>query len=487
MGLENNRDSRFENVCVPVLQEHIVGDFAVYVGMDIDEGVRQGAFDKVQLYKRERLLEVAHLEIKERDVKNLTRRDFLRFGVAAAAGVAGAVKFPMLGRRLALASPGSNFFTIALISDTQNYVDVTHRQPLNRDFFLSQTKYLADNMKDLNLAFVTHVGDVVQHGDGTNGMSGDSSYGAGAEWANARAAMDILAATGLPFGMSIGNHDYDNHNYVSGDLPLVSNVWWKKYFGSRSTYFAGKSWYGGASDNLTVNPGLSSYQTFSAYGRKFLHISLELEPGDKALAWAQRVIDSHPGCPTIVTTHSYLSAPHWGDDKLPLAEPAQRNHARFLINSPGGWNDATGIWNKLIAPNDQIFLVLCGHSYAHTNAHGASKGENIRIDNNKDGHPVYQVLSDYQGNTSLGSGGGDGWYRFMQFDMAKNIIHFATYNSYVGKYAGQKGTSTFDQPPAFSDFSLQMPVQVLKAPARADIASPRVLFSTASSLSATRI
>ncbi len=276
MGLENNRDSRFENVCVPVLQEHIVGDFAVYVGMDIDEGVRQGAFDKVQLYKRERLLEVAHLEIKERDVKNLTRRDFLRFGVAAAAGVAGAVKFPMLGRRLALASPGSNFFTIALISDTQNYVDVTHRQPLNRDFFLSQTKYLADNMKDLNLAFVTHVGDVVQHGDGTNGMSGDSSYGAGAEWANARAAMDILAATGLPFGMSIGNHDYDNHNYVSGDLPLVSNVWWKKYFGSRSTYFAGKSWYGGASDNLTVNPGLSSYQTFSAYGRKFLHISLEV-------------------------------------------------------------------------------------------------------------------------------------------------------------------------------------------------------------------
>lgn len=412
-------------------------------------------------------------------MKNLTRRDFLRFGAAGMAGVAGAVNFPMLGWGLPLASPNSNFFTIAVISDTQNYVDVSHQQPLNMTFFLSQTKYLADNMKELNLAFVTHVGDVVQHGDGTIGTSGDSSYGAGAEWINAKAAMDILDAVGVPFGMSIGNHDYDNFSYKSGNLPLVSNVWWKKFFGSNSKYFAGKSWYGGASDNLTANPGLSSYQTFSASGKRFLHISLELEPGDKALAWAQGVIDSHPGCPTIITTHSYLSPPRWGDDRLPLVEPAVRNAASYLVKSPGGWNDATGVWNKLIAPNDQIFLVLCGHSWTPTNANGVSKGENIRIDNNKAGHPVYQVLTDYQGNTSLGSGGGDGWYRFMQFDMDKNIIHFTTYDSYVKKYAGQNGTSTFDQPPGFSDFSLGMPVQVFKAHAQAENVSPKVLVSSA--------
>ena len=411
---------------------------------------------------------------KERTVKNLSRRDFLRFGAAGVAGIAGAVSFPMLGRGLPLASPGSDFFTIAVISDTQNYVDVTHRQPLNVNFFLSQTKYLADNMNTLNLAFATHVGDVVQHGDGTNGTAGDNSYGAGAEWDKARAAMDVLAATGLPFGMSIGNHDYDNFSYKSGRLPLASTVGWRKFFGSGSAYFAGKSWYGGASDNLAVNPGLSSCQTFAASGRKFLHISLELEPGDKAIAWAQGVIDSHPGSPTIITTHSYLSPPPWGDDKLPLVEPAPRNPARHLVASPAGWNDATSLWNKLIAPNDQVFLVLCGHSWTPANANGVSKGENIRIDNNKAGHPVYQVLTDYQGNTSLGSGGGDGWYRFMQFDMEKNSIHFTTRNSYANKYAGQDGASTFDQPPGFSDFSLDMPVQVLKAHVQADIVSPQV-------------
>ena len=410
--------------------------------------------------------ERTRLRIEERNVKNFSRRDFLKFGAAGTAGLATVLNFPMLGRRLALASPGSNFFTIAVISDTQNYVDVTHAQPLNENFFISQTKYLADHVNDLNLAFVTHVGDVVQHGDGTNGRPGDGSYGAGAEWDSAKKAMDILDATGVPFGMSIGNHDYDNFSYLSGKLPLVSNASWINHFGSGSKYFLGKPWYGGASDKLTCNPGLSSYQTFSVSGKKFLHISLEMEPGDNAIAWAQGVINSHPGYPTIVTTHSYEGPPAWGDNNLPLAEPAVRNVAGYLVNSPGGWNDATEVWNKLIATNDQIFMVLCGHSFTST-TDGVSKGENIRIDNNNAGHPVYQVLTDYQGNTTLGSGGGDGWYRFMQFDMDNNSIHFTSYNTYVNQYAGnsvdQSGLSTFGQPRGFSDFSLAMSVQVINA------------------------
>ena len=72
---------------------------------------------------------------KDINVKNLSRRNFLKFGAAGAAGVAAAVNFPILGRGLALASPDSDFFTIAVISDTQNYVDVNHPQPLNVNFF----------------------------------------------------------------------------------------------------------------------------------------------------------------------------------------------------------------------------------------------------------------------------------------------------------------------------------------------------------------
>jgi hypothetical protein len=447
-------------------------------------------------------------QVKGGKMKDLTRRAFLKFGAAGMAGVATAVGSPLLGGQSPLAGRDSGFFTIAVISDTQNYVDGTHPQPLNENFFLDQTTYLAENRRRLNLRFVTHVGDVVQHGDGS--MSNFlANYGTpqNIEWLNAMKAMDVLDATGVPFGMCIGNHDYNNMFYNAPEAypPLVSTPsWWKNYFGSGSKYFRGKPWYGGASDEVgyistgaggsgtgeyppagtRCNYGLSSYQFFSAGGKKFLHISLELEASDAAIAWAQRVIDSYPGYATIVTTHSYISPPAWGDDNplLDPSDPAQRNAPQWLIGSPNGYNDAQNVWTDLIAPNNQIFLVLCGHSWTSTESvlapsgevAGVSKGENVRIDNNNHGNPVYQVLTDYQGNTTLGSGGGDGWYRFMQFDVESKKIHFYTLNAYETIKTGQKvlagqtviysdTMSDFDQPQAFSDFSLAMPVQVLEA------------------------
>lgn len=353
-------------------------------------------------------------------------------------------------------------FTIAVIPDTQNYVDNNKTQPDSLNFYKAETSYLANHKHDLNLVFVTHVGDVVQHGDGTNGTPGNASWGAGAEWDRAKEAMDILADARIPFGMTIGNHDYDNYSYASR-TTLKSDVMWKKYFGSSSPFFEGKSWYGGASDGLAYSPGISSYQTFCAGGKPFLHISLEMEAGDDALAWAQGVIDSHKGYATIVTTHEYLNPPSQTDDSLPLVVPARRIAAStgYLKGSPGGWNDAQGVWDKFITKNDQIFMVICGHAWGST-VNYVSKSENIRIDNNDAGHPVYQVLSDYQGNT-LNNPGGDGWLRFMKFDEENKTIHFSTYSPTLDKYAGQNGENTFNQPSEFSDFTLAMPVQVLNA------------------------
>jgi hypothetical protein len=108
---------------------------------------------------------------------------------------------------LPVAAHADSIFTIAVIPDTQNYTDITKPAGSNA-VFTAETQYLADNRTSLNLAFTTFVGDIVQHGDGTNGTPGNTSWGAGAEWARARQAVDILAQTGLPFGMTPGNHDY---------------------------------------------------------------------------------------------------------------------------------------------------------------------------------------------------------------------------------------------------------------------------------------
>ena len=354
---------------------------------------------------------------------------------------------------------GDDAFTVAVISDTQNYVDFTYAQPESFQPFLQETSYLASHRNQLNLAFVTHVGDVVQHGDGTNGTAGDVTYGAGAEWDLATEAMSKLARTGVPFGMTPGNHDYDNYYYASGSRPLVSNGMWKAYFGSDSPFFQHKAWYGGASDHLQYNTGLSSYETFEAGNKHFLHISLELEAGDAALAWAQKVIEHYKGYATIVTTHEYLNPPADDDDSLPLEVPAQRITTNaYLDGSLAAWNSPQGIWDKLITKNDQIFMVICGHASGST-VNGVSKAENIRIDPNDAGHPVYQILTDFQSN-KLASMGGDGWLRFMEFDLHHNQIHFRTYSPTLDKWAGANGEHTFNQAPEFSDFVLPMPSQV---------------------------
>jgi hypothetical protein len=75
---------------------------------------------------------------------------------------------------------------MAVISDTRNYVDGTHPQPLNKNYFIAQTQYLAKNKHDLKLSFVTHVGDVVQNGEGS-AKNFPATYGApqNTEWLTA--------------------------------------------------------------------------------------------------------------------------------------------------------------------------------------------------------------------------------------------------------------------------------------------------------------
>lgn len=434
-------------------------------------------------------------------MKRVSRRSFLKAGAGSFAAM------PLLDR-LAIASPNANYFTIGVIPDTQNYADGTFPQPLNKTFFKEQTAYLAQNAQQLKLRFVTHVGDVVQNGDGRD-MNFPARFGTpqDTEWLNAIEALDILDASGIPWAASPGNHDYDNFSWKSKNLPLeMTATYWNAILGSNSKYFRGKSWYGGASDNVgyvsngsaaagfghyfpagtPTNFGLSSFQTFSAGGKKFLHIAIEFQPGDAAIAWAQGIVNAYPNYATIITHHGHISPPAWGNNNLPLVQKASYVGASYLVNSPGGWNGGQDLFNKLIFPNPQVFLVLCGHAWTPTSTiqglsgpiRGVSKGENIRIDDNTGGNPVYQILTDYQGNTTLGSAGGDGWLRFMQFDLDSSQIHFYTVNTHLTisgsslVKAGQTaifadGTSDFNQPEGFSDFTLPIPPQVLNAPAGA--------------------
>lgn len=374
-----------------------------------------------------------------------------KFGVALFAAV------------LVAAAPAwAEKFTVAVVPDTQNYSDAGLPQPRGADTFAQQMQYLVDTRSEKNLVFATFVGDIVQHGDGQFRKKADdrfTHFDTRSEWDIANRAVSILSRAGIPFGMSPGNHDYDNYSWWVGEngpganRPLSGGRVWDLYFGPQSRHFAGKPWYGGA-----FNHGLNSYQFFDGGGKRFLHLSLEMQPPPAALAWAQDVIDANPGLPVIVTTHEWL-------------RPALADGGNERSNGYKSYFDGTDhlppdeVWDRFIRRNAAIFMVLSGHTWTPT-VNGVSQGENLRIDRNDAGYPVYQLLQDYQGNTIGPDGkpgsatGGAGWLRFMEFDTDRRKIHFYTYSTLLGRYAGRNGEQTFGAPARYSDFELDFPPQL---------------------------
>ncbi|WP_245426968.1 metallophosphoesterase [Pleomorphomonas carboxyditropha] len=370
------------------------------------------------------------------------------FGAMLAAGV-----FPASAEK----------FTVAVVSDTQNYTDVTLPQPRGVNTFIQQMQYLVDSRKEKNLAFVTFVGDIVQHGDGQfrTGIIGQYTlWDTRTEWDYANLAVSVLSATDIPFGMVPGNHDYDNYSWYTtpngpgASRPLRGGTLWNAYFGPASRHFAGKAWYGGGNNN-----GMDSYQVFEAGGRKFLHLGLQMEPTPADLDWARQVIAANEGLPTILTIHEWLDPNFTGETTR------SNDYKAYFDGAANLPPDET--WEKFIRKTPQIFMVLAGHDWTPTVA-GVSQGQNLRVDTNDAGYPVYQTVQDYQGNTIGPDGkpdsanGGAGWLRFIEFDTDAKKMHYYTYSTLLDKYAGRDGEASFGVAPNYSDFTVDFPPQLTK-------------------------
>jgi 3',5'-cyclic AMP phosphodiesterase CpdA len=226
-------------------------------------------------------------------------------------------------------------FAIVALPDTQNY----NKKP-NPNLLDSQVDWIVANRAQLNIAFVSQLGDFTD--DGSN-----ADY-----WTRATAAIDKLSGV-VPYCVSLGNHDL--RGKVGGDSSRA--------FSTRA--HQGGEAFGGASPD-----GLSFFQVFSADRFKLLHVSLCYDPSAEALAWAGGVLKDHPSLPVIVTTHRYLNI----DGNL----------------SP----EDNPLWNTLVDKNPRIFMVLCGHFH----------GEAQRLATSASGARVIQMLADYQSDPNGGNG-----------------------------------------------------------------------------------
>ncbi|RDI69705.1 metallophosphoesterase [Halopelagius longus] len=260
----------------------------------------------------------------------------------------------------------SDHWTIVVLPDTQIYAK--RQSPYAGD----QTQWIADNRDSENIAFVTHAGDVVDHGD------------VDAEWKHMDKAFSALDGT-VPYSVVPGNHDWA----VMADRTS-SSAKYKEYFGP--SRYQGRSWFGGAgptTDNQN-RENLNTYQLFSAGGHDFLHLGLEWEPPGSTddpstpLGWAQQVLDNNPDRPTILTTHSYLKV---GGER-----------AKSVQEKNGYGNAGQTVWEELVAPNPQVFMVVGGHW------HSGNDGESHRVSTNDSGGKVYEILANYQDRTNGGYG-----------------------------------------------------------------------------------
>jgi hypothetical protein len=175
--------------------------------------------------------------------------------------------------------------------------------------------------------------------------------------------------------------------------------------------FLGSPWYGGwlGQESGDVNrENKDNYELFSVGSLDFLVIHLEMDIPDYSLAWADRILKRYPNRRAIISTHIYLD--------LNGARPSNP-----LFRSNG--TSAEQVWQQLIRPNCNVFLVVNGHYH----------GESMRTDVNSCGQPVHQVLQDYQARAN----GGDGWLRYFTFKPSQNKVDAYTYSPTRNGGAGE--------------------------------------------------
>ncbi|MES2477296.1 MAG: Ig-like domain-containing protein [Verrucomicrobiota bacterium] len=282
-------------------------------------------------------------------------------------------------------APPAADFTLVTIPDTQYYSENNNNR-LSQ--FTSQTNWIVSQKDALNIAFVAHMGDMV------------NTATVEQEWVNADGAMDILenpATTllthGIPWGGAPGNHD----------VQSGGNVKWNQYFGT--SRWAGRPYFKG---NYSTNND-NNYQFFSAGGMDFIIINLVYNSNTAGnqgvMDWADALLKAHPTRRAIVTSHWLVNT------SFPPTDATWGGHGQAVYDN--------------LKDNPNLFMMLCGH------IHGEGRRDDVF-----EGRTVNTILQDYQSRSGApgGLGGGDGWLRYYVFSPANNAIYAKTYRTTSGTF-----------------------------------------------------
>ncbi|WP_346238727.1 metallophosphoesterase [Niabella insulamsoli] len=297
---------------------------------------------------------------------------------------------------------GDEYASIAVLPDTQYYTALRHGGTMK--MFENQVDWILKNYKKEKIAYVIHLGDITDHN-------------APAEWERAKEQMYRLDATGVPYGLAVGNHDQS----PNGTPALSSDTTqYARYFGRN--HFGNRSWFGGA---LSSNSNTEAhFDIFSANGEKYMVVYFPYnQPGSKGfhagyektvLKWADSVLSVHPDRKAILVSHSMLSRPKvtTSGDKPGMGD----NSSESNFTKQG-----QSIY-EMAKKHSNVFLMLGGHI----------AGEGFRKDT-YNGNIIKTYLQDYQSRQSPPYGGskdrngGSGTMRLMRLNKTKQTLSVLTF------------------------------------------------------------
>ena len=288
-------------------------------------------------------------------------------------------------------------FSVVVIPDTQGYrggatkADPESDAPITNSVFAAHTQWISENLETQRIAFVSHVGDIVDKNvDG--------------QWAVAQQQMDVLHGK-VPYGIVVGNHDMTS----KGDSSLFQS-----YFPAKR--FEDFPWYGGFFGGDGERPGHSgnnanSYQIFEAEGVPLIILHLECNAPDNVVAWANDLLTKHADRKAIISTHMDLG---------PLDKPKEnegymddpKGRMRWLKCHGERGNTSEQLWDKLYRKHANL-LMVCSGDQSRTSAYYLPReGDH--------GNVIHGLLSDYTSSGPL---------RVYRFTPAADTIEVITYDT----------------------------------------------------------
>jgi hypothetical protein len=296
---------------------------------------------------------------------------------------------PLSGQadRLTKAPDGS--FSFVLIPDTQAYRGTGTKSqpdspaPVTNEIFAAHTQWIENNIERQRIAFVSHVGDIVD-------KDRDD------QWTVARECIDRLHGR-IPYGISVGNHDMSS----DGDSSLF-----QKYF--PASRFESFEWYAGYFPGSTFGPFISgnnanSYQLFHVAGLDIVFLHLECNAPDDVLEWANSVLKQHADRYAFITSHM-----GWG----PKIKP--RDNEEYIHSEKGRmtWSKIHGdrgntpqqMWEKCYRHHANLMAVFSGDQSRTQAFHASTVGVQ--------GNEIHELLQDY----------GSGWLRLYRFHPGESSV-----------------------------------------------------------------